>query len=222
MSGAISYEDSYRHKGLRQQLINTIRKKGIKDEKVLKAMLEVPRHFFFDSAFLEHAYMDKAFPIGSGQTISQPYTVAFQTQLLNITENNKVLEIGTGSGYQASILAQMGADVYTIERQEVLYERLRNLKEPLSYKIKLFFGDGYLGLPQYAPFDRILITAAAPVIPQALLQQLSVGGIMVLPLGDDKKQVMTRLVRVDEKTINKEEFGYFRFVPMLKNTAKDK
>lgn len=213
--------DTFRHKGLRKKLVDLLRTKGITDENVLKAINEVPRHFFFDSSFLEFAYEDKAFPIGSGQTISQPYTVAFQTEILQVTKNLKVLEVGTGSGYQASVLAEMGAQVYTIERQKLLYENLRNLNPPLNYRIRLFYGDGYAGLPQHAQFDRILITAAAPFIPDALINQLDVGGILVAPVGQTDNQTMTRLTKLKENKIITETFGSFRFVPMLGDKAED-
>ncbi len=212
--------DSYRHKGLRKQLVDEIRAKGIKDEKVLSALFAVPRHFFMDSSFTEFAYQDKPFPIGSGQTISQPYTVAFQTELLSVEKGDKVLEIGTGSGYQACVLLEMGARVYSIERHLGLHKKTRELMDQMQYAPKLFYGDGYLGLPTYAPFDRILITAAVPEIPLALMQQLKTGGIMVLPLGGGHTQIMIRLLKTGERVWEQEEHGYFRFVPMLKNRAK--
>lgn len=217
---ATQLTDTYRHQGLRRNLTELLRQKGIRDELVLKAILTVPRHFFFDSSFLEFAYEDKAFPIGSGQTISQPYTVAFQSELLQVKQSMRVLEIGTGSGYQACILAEMGAKVYTIERQKLLYEKTRILLPRLHFRIRPFFGDGYLGLPAHAPFDRVLITAAAPYIPDALLSQLKVGGIMVIPVGDNV-QVMHRLIRVSLTEVQSEQHGTFRFVPMLTDRAKD-
>ncbi len=212
--------DTYRHQGLRNKLTQLLRQKGIRDENVLKAINTIPRHYFFDSSFLEFAYEDKAFPIGSGQTISQPYTVAFQSELLQVTPKLRILEIGTGSGYQACILAEMGAKVYTIERQKLLYDKTKALLPKLSYRIRPFYGDGYKGIPAHAPFDRILITAAAPSIPNALLTQLKVGGIMVLPVGDDI-QVMYRLRKISETEIISEEHGTFRFVPMLTDRASD-
>jgi protein-L-isoaspartate(D-aspartate) O-methyltransferase len=212
--------DTYRHQGLRKKLTDTLRMKGIKDENVLKAIGKVPRHFFFDSSFLEFAYEDKAFPIGSGQTISQPYTVAFQSELLQVSANLRILEIGTGSGYQSCILSEMGAKIYTIERQKLLYDKAKLMLPKLSFRIRTFYGDGYLGLPAHAPFDRILITAAAPSIPEALLLQLKIGGIMVIPVGDDI-QVMYKLIRVSEKDFKSEQHGTFRFVPMLSDKAKD-
>lgn len=214
-------EDTFRHKGLRQKLVDSLRLKGIADENVLKAMLLVPRHYFFDSSFLEFAYEDKAFPIGSGQTISQPYTVAFQSELLQIAPGMRVLEVGTGSGYQASILAEMGAKVYTIERQKLLYDKLKHGNPPLSYRIRIFYGDGYAGIPAHAPFDRILITAAAPFVPEALISQLKTGGILVAPVGRSELQMMTRILKVSNTEIHTENHGTFRFVPMLSDKARD-
>lgn len=212
--------DTYRHQGLRKKLTESLRLKGIRDENVLKAINSVPRHFFFDSSFLEFAYEDKAFPIGSGQTISQPYTVAFQSELLKVEPTMRILEIGTGSGYQACILADMGARVFTIERQKLLYDKAKHILPSLSFRIRTFYGDGYKGLPAHAPFDRIIITAAAPSIPEALLVQLRVGGIMVIPVGDEV-QIMYRLIRVSETEVRSEQHGTFRFVPMLADRAKD-
>jgi len=209
-------EDSYRHKGLRNKLVDTVRNKGITDERVLNALSKVPRHFFLDSAFDELAYDDRAFPIGEGQTISQPYTVAYQTQLLDIRPFLKVLEIGTGSGYQAVILAEMGAQVYTIERQKKLFDQNKAfafLKRYLS--VKCFYGDGYEGLPTYAPFDRVLITAAAPDFPPKLIEQLKPGGMMVLPLGMGEVQRMMRISKLENGALREEVFDNFSFVPML-------
>lgn len=215
-------EDTYRHKGLRRKLIEEIRKKGITDEKVLAAIEAIPRHYFLDPAFDKIAYEDRAFPIGSGQTISQPYTVAYQTELLQVKRLDKVLEIGTGSVYQSSVLAEMGAQVYTIERQKQLYDK--NLKEyPFKSKykkIKFFYGDGYEGLPTFAPFDKILITAAAPFIPDALVDQLKPNGILVLPLGNDEVQTMTRITKLPNGELQTETFSDFIFVPMLSGKAK--
>lgn len=210
--------DTYLHKGLRRQLVQTLKDKGISDGNVLEAIGTVPRHIFLDSAFDRIAYEDKAFPIGEGQTISQPYTVAYQTQLLQVRRNDKILEIGTGSAYQASILAEMGAKVFTIERQKKLFEKNKNefsfIRKYVS--LKLFYGDGFLGLPAYAPFDKIIITAAAPVIPPKLLQQLKTGGLMVIPLDEvDGKQRMLRLTKNADGSYGKEEFENFKFVPML-------
>jgi len=208
-------EDSFQHKGLRRKLVEEIRRKGIRDEKVLEAINKVPRHLFMDSSFIKFAYRDQAFPIRAGQTISQPYTVAFQTQLLDVKPMHKVLEVGTGSGYQAAVLAEMGAKVYTIERQKELYLLSQTLLNSLHYRIHFFYGDGYQGLPTYGPFDHIIITAAAPVIPEKLLQQLKTGGRLVVPLGGSNSQVMTLIEKQDDKTYKKTEHGLFVFVPML-------
>jgi protein-L-isoaspartate(D-aspartate) O-methyltransferase len=213
--------DTFRHKGLRKKLIDLLRSKGITDDNVLNAMNIIPRHFFFDSSFLEFAYEDKAFPIGSGQTISQPYTVAFQSELLQVDKGMRVLEVGTGSGYQASVLAEMGARVFTIERQKLLYDTLKTLNPPLNYRIRLFYGDGYIGLTAHAPFDRILITAAAPFIPEALVNQLKTGGILVAPVGKGDSQIMTRIIKISETEVKTETHGTFRFVPMLTDKAQD-
>ncbi len=214
-------EDTYRHKGMRRKLVNEIRKKGILDEAILEAIYRVPRHLFLDSGFLNYAYKDKPFPIGSGQTISQPYTVAFQTELLNVKPGAKVLEIGTGSGYQACVLAAVGAEVYSIERQKKLYEKARRFLPRLGFKINLFYGDGYLGLPAHAPFDGVLVTAAAPEIPDCLFDQLKIGGILVCPVGRGDIQTMVRYSKSEDGKITKEQFGSFRFVPMLKEKADD-
>lgn len=215
-------EDNYRHKGMRKILVEELRNKGISDENVLAAINNVPRHFFLDSSFLEFAYQDKAFPIGSGQTISQPSTVAFQTSLLDVRKNMKVLEIGTGSGYQACVLAEMGAKVFSIERQRNLYMKTKSFLADFTYHIKTFLGDGNKGLPTYGPFDRIIITAAAPEIPQNLVEQLKVGGIMVIPLSENEThQTMLRLIKQDDGSLVRESFGDFRFVPMLKNIGND-
>ena len=218
-----SLEDNYRHKGLRKQLVDQLRAKGIADEAVLNAINEVPRHVFLDSSFVELAYQDKAFPIGSGQTISQPHTVAFQTQLLQVRKGLKVLEIGTGSGYQACVLAALGAKVFTIERQRNLFFKTKEILEQLPLKVKTFLGDGYEGLPTYQPFDRIIITAGAPNIPEALIEQLKTGGIMVIPMDNAKGdgQTMLRVTKMDDGTLKKEEFGDFKFVPMLKEIGND-
>jgi protein-L-isoaspartate(D-aspartate) O-methyltransferase len=209
-------EDTYRHKGLREKLTEGIRSKGITDEKVLMAIASVPRHFFLDSAFDAEAYVDKAFPIDEGQTISQPYTVAYQSQLLELKPFEKVLEIGTGSAYQAVILAKMGAQVFTIERQKKLFDSNKQFDYLKKYPgIKFFYGDGYEGLPSYAPFDKILITAAAPEIPQKLVEQLKIGGMMVLPLGSGEVQRMMRLTKLSNGALKEEVFDNFSFVPML-------
>ena len=208
-------EDSYRHRGLRKKLVRIVEGKGITDENVLNAMGKVQRHYFFDKAFLEHAYQDKAFPIGEGQTISQPFTVAFQTQLLKIQKGDKVLEIGTGSGYQACILMEMGADVYTIEYIKKLYDRTKKFLPSMGYKPHFFCGDGTKGLPAFKPFDKIIITAAAPTLPQPLIDQLRIGGIMVIPVGDNELQRMVKVTKKAENKISKEYFDYFSFVPLV-------
>ena len=210
------YEDTYRHKGLRKKLVETVRGKGITDEKVLTAIETIPRHFFLDSAFDEVAYEDRAFPISEGQTISQPYTVAYQTQLLEVKPFNKVLEIGTGSAYQAAVLAEIGAQVFTIERQKKLFELSKKFSYIKKYpNIKFFYGDGYEGLPTYAPFDKVIITAAAPEIPQKLLAQLKSGGMMVIPVGTGDLQIMKRITKMEDGTTKEETFDRFSFVPML-------
>ncbi|MDZ4844975.1 MAG: protein-L-isoaspartate(D-aspartate) O-methyltransferase [Chitinophagales bacterium] len=210
-------EDNYRHKGLRNKLVEIIREKGITDETVLNAISKLPRHFFFDSAFMESAYEDKAFRIGEGQTISQPYTVAYQSQLLEIKPRDKVLEVGTGSGYQACILSMLGAKVFTIERHKKLNERAKALLEAMHISnIKFFYGDGFEGLPSFAPFDKVLITAAAPEVPNKLLAQLKVGGMLVMPYGKGEVQKMQRITKVDDNHFEQEEFENFKFVPMLK------
>lgn len=210
--------DSYRHQGLRKNLVEQLKTKGITEENVLKAIMKVPRHFFMDSSFLEQAYQDKAFPIGNGQTISQPFTVGFQTQLLKVEKGHKVLEIGTGSGYQACVLTEMGAKVFTIERIKELYLHTKSFMSSYGFKPKLFYGDGYQGLPSFAPFDRILITAGAPFLPEALKTQLKIGGIIVIPI-DIKPglQIMTSFTKTLEDEFIVEEHGQFRFVPMLEN-----
>jgi protein-L-isoaspartate(D-aspartate) O-methyltransferase len=207
-------EDNYRQRGLRNNLVKKLRLKGILDEQVLAAIGKVPRHVFFDDALLMHAYEDKAFPIGEGQTISQPYTVAFQTEKLAIKPGDKVLEIGTGSGYQAAILVEMGAKVYTIEFQKKLYERTKEFLPQLGYKPFFFFGDGSKGIPSKAPYDKIIVTAGAPVVPSALTDQLAEGGILVIPVGDKEKQMMLKITKRNGKLV-KEEFDGFAFVPLL-------
>lgn len=208
--------DSYRHKGLRKKLVETISEKGIKDKRVLDAISKVQRHYFMDSGFVEFAYRDQAFPIGAGQTISQPYTVAFQTELLQVKKHDKILEVGTGSGYQCAILLEIGAKVYTIERQRELYLKSRALLAEMGYKPYFFYGDGYQGQPNHAPFDKILITAGAPDIPRELLKQLKIGGRMVVPVGGSSGQVMMAVDRIGEDEYKETEHGYFSFVPMLK------
>ena len=222
-AGMIIAEDNYRHKGLRQQLVNQLRAGGFTDERVLAAINAVPRHVFLDSSFVEYAYSDQPFSIGSGQTISQPSTVAVQTGLLAVESGMKVLEVGTGSGYQACVLAAMGAKVFSIERQRNLYFRTKEILEQLPYRVKTFLGDGYEGLPKYGPFDRVIITAGAPMGPHRLVEQLKPGGIMVIPMdnpaGDG--QVMVRLTKKPDGSLAREEFGNFKFVPMLTGTASD-
>lgn len=209
-------EDTYRHKGLRKKLVDTVRSKGITDETVLEAINKIPRHFFLDSAFDELAYEDRAFPIGEGQTISQPYTVAYQTQLLAIKKFDKVLEVGTGSAYQACVLAEVGAMVYTIERQKKLYDANKNFQHLKKYpSIKFFYGDGYEGLPTYGPFDKVIITAAAPEIPPKLIEQLKPGGMMVIPLGAGDVQQMMRITKLENGALKEEVFDHFSFVPMI-------
>jgi protein-L-isoaspartate(D-aspartate) O-methyltransferase len=211
--------DSYRHKGLRKRMVEMLIEKGIKKNEVLDAMRVVPRHFFLDSAFAEHAYDNKPFPIAADQTISQPYTVAYMTSLLNIEPGHKVLEIGTGSGYQASVLAQMGAEVHTIERHEVLSHAATDQLSKMGYEnIKTYHGDGYKGLEHEAPFDRIIVTAGAPEVPVALREQLRIGGIMVIPMGPDAHQVMMCITRETEHQWRDEKHDIFRFVPFLKGT----
>lgn len=209
-------DDTYRHKGLRKKLVDTVKSKGITDEKVLAAIEKIPRHFFLDSAFDEVAYEDKAFPIAEKQTISQPYTVAYQTQLLEVKPFDKVLEIGTGSAYQACVLAELGAQVFTIERQKKLFESNKSFGYLKKYPgIKFFYGDGYEGLPTYAPFDKILITAAAPEIPEKLIAQMKTGGMMVLPVGTGNIQTMKRLIKKEDGSVKEEVYDRFSFVPML-------
>ncbi|MFP4089185.1 MAG: protein-L-isoaspartate(D-aspartate) O-methyltransferase [Cyclobacteriaceae bacterium] len=208
-------EDSYRHKGMRRQLVNKVRSKGITDEKVLAAIGRVPRHAFLDKAFLEHAYQDKAFQIGEGQTISQPYTVAFQSQLLEVEAGDRILEIGTGSGYQCSVLLEMGAKVYSIEYNWVLHRRAIKTLQTMGYEAHLFHGDGTKGLPSFAPYNGIIVTAGAPVIPLRLLEQLKPEGKLVIPVGDRQSQKMMKITKAKNGTLIKEEFDHFSFVPLL-------
>lgn len=213
--------DTYKQKGERAQLVKLLKTKGIKDPNVLSAINKVPRHLFIpDNAFYHRAYEDTAFPIDAGQTISQPYTVAFQSELLEAKPKDKILEIGTGSGYQSAILSVMGAKVFTIERQKKLYDQTKKLLEKLLFRnIRMFYGDGFEGKPAYAPYDKILITAAAPELPKKLMQQLKVGGYLVIPFGEGDTQTMMRFTKVSEKEFEQEEFDKFRFVPMLKGKA---
>lgn len=210
-------EDNFKHQGMRKKLIDSLRVKGIKNETVLAAMQKIPRHFFLDLAFLNQAYSDQAFQIGAGQTISQPYTVAYQTSLLELKKGDKVLEIGTGSGYQTIVLTECGAKVFTIERQKELYDRAKEMLPKMNCPAKLFYGDGYKGLAAYAPFDKILVTCGAPFVPEELVKQLKVGGMLVIPVGSGDVQVMTRIIRNGEDDFKKEEYSNFRFVPMLEN-----
>lgn len=210
-------KDTNKHQGLRNQLAKVLEEKGITDKNVLEAIKKIPRHLFLNSSFEDFAYQDKAFPIGAGQTISQPYTVAFQSQLLEVKRGDKVLEIGTGSGYQTAVLFALGATVYTIERQNELFKSTSLLLPKLGVRPKhISFGDGYKGLPNYAPFDSIIVTAGAPMIPQPLMAQLKIGGRLVIPVGDEI-QIMTMLIRINETQFEKHEFGDFKFVPLLEN-----
>ena len=210
-------KDTFKHKGLRQQLVNILVDKGIKNQAVLDAIGSIPRHLFIDSSFLEHAYQDKAFPIGANQTISQPYTVAFQSELLEVKSGDKILEIGTGSGYQTAVLCVLGAHVYSIERQLELFKKTSQFLPKIGYVAKrLIFGDGYKGLQEEAPFDSIIVTAGAPFVPKPLLAQLKVGGRLVIPVGDEN-QIMTLYIRKGSKEFEKHELGNFKFVPLLEN-----
>ena len=210
-------KDTAKHQGLRNQLVKLLESKGIIDKNVLDAISKIPRHLFLNSSFEDYAYQDKAFPIGSGQTISQPYTVAFQSQLLEVKKGHKVLEIGTGSGYQTAVLVAMGAMVYSIERQNELFKSTSLLLPKLGIRTKhLSFGDGYKGLPNHAPFDSIIVTAGAPIIPKPLMAQLKIGGRLVIPVGVEN-QIMTMLIRKNETQFEKHEFGDFKFVPLLEN-----
>lgn len=213
-------QDTYKHKGMRKQLIEELRAKGISDERVLTAFDAVPRHYFLDLVFEKQAYSNTAFQIGSGQTISHPYTVAFQTSLLELNRGEKVLEIGTGSGFQTCILCTLGVKVFSIERQKELYLKAKKLIDQLGFTPKLFFGDGYEGKPTYAPFDKILVTCGAPEVPKKLLEQLKIGGMLVIPVGDLDSQEMLRIKRVSENQYTEEMFGNFSFVPMLGNTVR--
>ncbi len=219
----ISKEDEYLYQGKRKRLVEQLKDKGITSQAVLNTILKIPRHLFFDQsterpALLDHAYSDKALKIGAGQTISHPFTVAFQTEKLSISKGDKILEIGTGCGYQTAVLLEMGAKVYSIERQKELYDKTKVFLPLLGYRgAKLVYGDGYKGLPQYAPFDKIIVTAAAPYIPQDLLAQLAVGGILIIPLGEGEEQVMNVIVKKSGTEFDKQAFGKFKFVPMLQN-----
>ena len=211
--------DNYREKGARKQLVDILRKKGIEDESVLKAIGKVQRHYFFDETFWNQAYKDIAFPIGEGQTISQPYTVAYQTELLHIKKGDKVLEIGTGSGYQTCILMELGANVYTIERQEKLYERTIQVLPYMGYKPHFFCGDGSKGIAEHAPYNKIIVTAGAPTVPEMLLKQLAIGGILVIPVGDNESQKMVTILKTSENDYEKHVLDTFRFVPLVGDKA---
>lgn len=213
-------DDSIRHKGLRRKLVDEVASKGITDQRVLDAMMRVPRHYFMDSGFLGFAYKDQAFPIGSGQTISQPFTVAFQTQLLQVEPMQKVLEVGTGSGYQAAILMELGARLHTIERHRDLFLSAKAILEEMGYRPNCHYGDGYLGLPAYSPFDRIIVTAGATEVPTALVEQLAPGGRLVIPVGDDYGQTMMLIEKLNDGTVRQSAHGNFIFVPLLKGKAK--
>jgi protein-L-isoaspartate(D-aspartate) O-methyltransferase len=216
---AYKFVDNYRERGARKQLVDILKKKGIDDGAVLEAIGKVPRHYFFDETFWNQAYKDIAFPIGEGQTISQPYTVAYQTQLLHIKKGDKVLEIGTGSGYQACILVELGAKVYTIERQEKLYERTIQVLPYMGYKPHFFLGDGSKGIPQHAPYDKIIVTAGAPMVPEELLRQLAIGGILVIPVGDAESQKMVTILKTAENDYERHVLDTFRFVPLVGDKA---
>ena len=213
-------KDDFRHKGMRTRMIEELREKGVTDERVLQAMFKVPRHWFLDDAFLEIAYENRAFPIGCEQTISHPYTVAFQSELLGVEKGEKVLEIGTGCGYQTSILCELGAKVFSVERQKDLYEKAKITLRHMKYRATTFYGDGYKGLPTYGPFDKIIVTAGAPYIPDALLEQLNVGGMLVIPVGGGDSQIMNAIVKTGENSFEREELGDFSFVPMLQKKAR--
>ena len=216
---AYKYIDNYRERGARKQLVEILKKKGIEDEHVLQAIGKVPRHYFFDETFWNQAYKDIAFPIGEGQTISQPYTVAYQTELLHINKGDKVLEIGTGCGYQTCVLLEVGAKVYTIERQEKLFERTRVVLPHVGYKAHFFLGDGSKGIEKHGPYAKIIVTAGAPTVPDVLLRQLKIGGLLVIPVGDANEQKMVTVLRVGENDFEKVVLDTFRFVPLVGDKA---
>ena len=216
---AYKFVDNYREKGARKKLVEILKERGISDVKVLRAIGKVPRHFFFDETFWNQAYRDIAFPIGDGQTISQPYTVAYQTELLHIQKGDKVLEIGTGSGYQTCILLELGANVFTIERQENLYARTIKVLPGMGYQANFFLGDGSKGIEAHAPYAKIIVTAGAPFVPEILLKQLKIGGILVIPVGDEKSQKMITVIRVSENEYDRIELDTFRFVPLVGDQA---
>ena len=216
---AHKFIDNYKEKGARKRLAELLKKKGIEDERVLAAITKVPRHYFFDETFWNQAYKDIAFPIGEGQTISQPYTVAYQSELLHILKGDKVLEIGTGCGYQTCILIELGADVYTIERQEKLYQRTKQVLPHIGYKANFFCGDGSKGIAKHAPYQKIIVTAGAPFVPEDLLKQLAIGGILVIPVGDEQSQQMVTVLKVSETDYEKIVLDTFRFVPLVGDKA---
>ena len=215
-----NFKDTYKHKGMRRQLVEELRGRGIKDERILEAFNAIPRHYFLDLAFTEQAYSNMPFQIGAGHTISHPYTVAFQTQLLDVKKGDKILEIGTGSGFQTCILCELGAKVFSIERQKELYMKVKNIIHHFNFNPRLSYGDGYKGLPTFAPFDAIIVTCGAPFIPPALVEQLKIGGKLVIPLGEGNVQKMVVLTRTSEDSEDVKDYGDFSFVPMLENTAK--
>ena len=214
------FKDTYKHKGMRRNLINELRAKGITDENVLKAFDNIPRHFFLDLVFTEQAYSNIAFQIGAGKTISHPFTVAFQTQLLEVVKGDKILEIGTGSGFQTSILCDMGAKVFSIERQRELYSKVGYILRHFNFSPRLSYGDGYKGLPSFAPFDSIIVTCGAPYVPTALVEQLKVGGKLVVPIGEGSVQRMQLITKISEEEFDTKDYGDFSFVPMLENKAR--
>jgi len=216
---AYKFIDNYRERGARKQLVELLKRRGIGDKRVLAAIGKVPRHYFFDETFWNQAYRDIAFPIGDGQTISQPYTVAYQTELLHIERGDRVLEIGTGSGYQTCILLELGAEVYTIERQQNLYNRTIQVLPYMGYKPHFFLGDGSKGIPEHAPYDKILVTAGAPFVPDVMLKQLRIGGVLVIPVGSEKEQKMMTILRVGEQEYERIELDTFRFVPLVGDSA---
>jgi protein-L-isoaspartate(D-aspartate) O-methyltransferase len=212
--------DSFKYQGMRRQLVRELSDRGIKSKQVLDCFEAIPRHYFLDNAFAEQAYSNTAFQIGSGQTISHPYTVAFQTELLDIHKGEKILEIGSGSGFQTCVLCEMGAKVFSIERHKELHLKAKNIVRHLKYNARLSFGDGYKGLPTFAPFDKIIITCGAPDIPEELVNQMKIGGVMIIPIGEGVEQQMKKIVKVSDSEITIEDFGVFKFVPMLENKVK--
>lgn len=216
---AYKFVDNYRERGARKKLVEHLKSRGITDVNVLNAIGKIPRHFFFDETFWNQAYKDIAFPIGDGQTISQPYTVAYQTELLHITPGDKVLEIGTGSGYQTCVLMELGANVFTIERQENIYKHTIKVLPGMGYNANFFFGDGSMGIPAHAPYNKIIVTAGAPFVPEVLLKQLKIGGILVIPVGNEQSQTMVTVIRISETEFEKIELDQFRFVPLVGDQA---